>query len=103
MAVLLKTIKKVTVQQAGQRQRLSSEHIMVSSVTVQSFRTNTGYQYIGDSTVDSNNGQEFGAGDVAEVDGPPSPRGQEEFDLFDVYVDSSIAPAEFRITAWIRK
>src|SRR5690349_7125067 len=103
MAILLKTIKKVTVTQAGQRQRLSPDHIMVSSVSVQSFRTNTGYQYIGDSTVDSSNGQEFGPGDVAEIEGPMGARVPEDFDLYDVFVDSSVNGAEYRISAWTRK
>jgi hypothetical protein len=103
MAILLKTIKKVTVAQAGVRQRLSDSHVLVSSATVQSFRTNTGYQYVGDSTVDANNGQEFAPGDVAEIDAPQGARGPEEFDLFDVFVDSTTNNAEFRITAWTRK
>lgn len=103
MAVLLKTIPIVTLAVAGQRKRLSENHQMVSSVTIQSFRSNTGYQYVGDSTVNSSNGQEFGPGDMAEIDAPMGSRGPEEFDLYDIFVDSSTNGAEFRITAWIRK
>jgi hypothetical protein len=103
MAVLLKTIKKVTVPQAGVRQRLSAERMIVSSCTIQSFRTNTGYQYVGDYSVDSSNGQEFGPGDIAEIDAPSGARGPEEFDLYDVFVDSTTNAAEFRISAWTRK
>lgn len=103
MAVLLKTIKKVTVAVAGTRQRLSESRQLVSSCTIQSFHTNTGYQYVGDYTVDANNGQEFGPGDIAEIDAPQGSRGPEEFDLYDVFVDSTTNGAEFRISAWTRK
>lgn len=103
MAVLLKTVATVTVSSAGTAVPLSSSSMMVYSATVQSLRTNTGYQYIGDSTVTSSNGQEFGPSDVAEVEGPPSAKGQEQFDLSQVYVNSSTSGAEFRITAWIRR
>lgn len=102
MNVKLKTIQSVIVTKAGWRKRLSESPLRVFSVTVQSLRTNTGYQYIGDSTVTSSNGQEFAPEDVAEIEGPPAPRGQEEFDLQDIYVDSSTDAAEFRISAWIR-
>lgn len=102
MNVKLKTIQSVTVAKAGWKKRLSETPLRVFSVTVQSLRTNTGYQYIGDATVTASNGQEFKPEDCAEIEGPPSPRGQEEFDLFDVFVDSSTDAAEFRISAWIR-
>lgn len=104
MAVKLKTVSTVTVSSAGTAVPLSATSLLVYSVSVQSLRTNTGYQYIGDSTVTSSNGQEFGPSDVAEVEGPSSPRGgQEQFDLSEIYVNSSTSSAEFRITAWIRK
>ena len=102
MAVRVKTFKAVTVATAGQRKPLSDSSILVYSATVQSLRTNTGYQYIGDSTVTSDNGQEFGPSDTVSADGPPSSRGQEQYDLADIFVDSSTDGAEFRISAWIR-
>jgi len=103
MAVKVKTIQVVTVETAGQRKPLSDSPMMVYGASVQSLRTNTGYQYIGDDSVTSANGQEFGPSDVVEIDGPPSAKGQEQFDLAEIYVDSSTDAAEFRISAWIRK
>lgn len=103
MAVKPKTLPPVTVQVAGQRKKLSETSILVYGATIQSLAANTGTQYIGDETVTSNNGHPFGPDDTVEVDPPPSSKGQEQFDLSEVYVDSSTSGAQFRISAWIRK
>lgn len=104
MAIKLKTFPAVTVSTAGQRKRLSETSILVYAVSVQSLRTNTGYQYLGDSSVSSTNGYEFGPSDVAEMEPPPGTAGREpaQIDLKDIYVDSSTDAAEFRIAGWIR-
>jgi hypothetical protein len=96
------TLPKVTVTQAGEAQPLSQNSVLVYSVTIQSTRLNTGYQYVGDSNVTSDNGQEFGPSDTVEIEAPPSPKGQFEFDLKDVYVDSTTNNAEFKVVAWIK-
>jgi hypothetical protein len=103
MAVQLKTLTEVTVAQPGQKQAIYSQKLMVYSVSVQSLSTNTGSQYIGDSSLTSDNGQVFGPSDVAELDGPPSAKGQEQFDVSSIFVDSSTAGAKFRVSVWIRE
>lgn len=104
MGLKLKTFNAVTVVQPGVRKRLSDTSVLVYGVSVQSLRTNTGYQYLGDSTVDSNNGYEFGPSDVAEIEPPSGTAGREpaQVDLKDIYVDSTTANANFRIAGWIR-
>jgi hypothetical protein len=104
VAIKLKTFPAVTVTNAGQRKPLSETSVLVYAVSVQSLRTNTGYQYLGDSTVTSSNGYEFGPSDVSELEPPPGTAGREpgQLDLKDIYVDSSTDAAEFRIVGCIR-
>ena len=102
MAIKLKTFSPVTVTQAGVRKRLSEVSVLVYAVSVQSLRTNTGYQYMGDETVSSTNGYEFGPTDVAELPPPNGSKEPMQFDLKDVWVDSSTSGAEFRVSAWVR-
>ena len=105
MAVKLKTFPVVTVTTPGIAKRLSETSVLVYSVSIQSIRANTGYQYVGDSSVSSSKGYEFGPSDVAEIEPPTGTAGREpaQIDLKDVYVDSTTANAEFRIAGWIRE
>ncbi len=100
--VLLKTLSAITVVTAGTQVPLSATSLLVYSVSVQSLRTNTGFQYIGDSTVETNNGYEFGPSDVAEVDPPHGAHEPQQIDLKDIYVNSTTNNAEFRVVVWIR-
>lgn len=102
MAVTIKTLTAVTVTSAGTRVPLSATHLLVYSVTIQSLESNTGTQYIGDGTVSSTNGFSLSPGNIVEIDSPDA-RGVDQFDLNDVYVDSTVNAAEFRILAWIRE
>ena len=99
----LKTIAAVTVATSGTPVALCASTQWVYSATIQSLSSNTGTQYIGDSTVTSSNGLQFGAGDIIEVDAPASARSTDQFDLSKVYVDSSTNGAAFRVVAWIRE
>lgn len=102
----LKTIAEVTVTTAGTRVPLSATSVYAYGVSVQSLRTNTGYQYIGDVTVSSANGYEFGPSDVAEIEPPAGTSGGREpsqVDLKEIYVDSTTNNAKFRVVAWIRE
>ena len=99
----LKTLPAVTVATAGSEQPLASARTMVYAATVVSLSTNTGTQYLGDSTVTSSNGIPFSGGDTMEIESPSGARGVDQFDLSKVYVDSSSNGAEFRIVAWIRE
>lgn len=102
MAIKLKTLSPVTIGQPGERRRLSETSLMVYGVSVQSLRTNTGYQYMGDETVTSSNGYEFGPTDVAELPPPSGAKEPMQFDVKEVWVDSTTAGASFRISAWVR-
>lgn len=102
MAIKLKTFPEVTVTQAGVRQRLSDTPVLVYDVSVESLSTNTGTQYIGDETVTSSNGHAFGPSDIAIVKPPSGSREPMQFDLMDVFVDSTTNGAKFRILSWIR-
>lgn len=101
MALRAKTFNAIITGSAGSRKAVVDSSILVYAATIQSMRTNTGHQYIGDNTVTAANGQEFQPGDVAEAE-PPSER-REQFDLSKVYVVSDTASSEFRISAWIRE
>lgn len=102
MGVRLKTVAEVTVTTAGTRVKLSETSILVYSVSIQSLSTNTGTQYVGDNAVTSSNGMIISPTDVAELDGPIGAREPHQFDLTDIYVDSSTNGAKFRVSAWIR-
>lgn len=101
--IKLKTFDAVTVATAGTRVPLSATSVLVYGVSVQSYRTNTGYQYLGDDTVSSTNGYEFAPSDVAEAEPPMGGREPQQMDLKDVYVDSTTNNATFRVSAWVRK
>lgn len=98
----LKTLPAVTVSTNGTAVPLYSTSLMVYSVAVQSLNSNTGSQYVGDSTVTSSNGVRIGAGDSIDID-PPEARGFDQFDISKIYVNSSTDGAEFRVVAWIRE
>ncbi len=99
----LKTLPAVTVATAGSEQALYTQPLMVYSATIVSLSTNTGSQYIGDSTVAASNGLPITPGDDWELDVPFGVKGVDQFDISKVYVDSSTNAAEFRITVWIRE
>lgn len=100
--VKFKTLAEVTVVTAGTRVAISTSSLQVYSLSIQSLSTNTGSQYVGDSTVSSSNGMVFNPSDVAELDGPPGAREPHQFDASTIYVDSSTNNAKFRVSAWIR-
>lgn len=103
VSVRIKTIAEVTVTTAGTRVPLSVASVLVYAVSVQSYRTNTGYQYIGDDTVSSANGYEFAPSDVAEIEPPLGSKEPQQFDLKDIYVDATVNNSKFRVVAWIRR
>ena len=101
-ALKLKTLPAVTVATSGTRQPLSATTIMVYGVIIISLSTNTGIQYVGDSTVSTSNGAPIAPDGSWELGPPEAARGYDQFDIKDVYVDSSSNGAEFRIMAWVR-
>lgn len=103
MALIPKTLSARTVATAGTPVALSASSLLVYAATVQSLSTNSGSQYLGDSTVDSSTGMEIKPGDIAEIEPPAKARGNDMFDLSKWYVDSSSNGAEFRVIAWINE
>lgn len=102
MAIKPVTLPAVIVGAPGQRKSISTTRVLVYSATIQSVKTNTGTQYIGDKTVTAANGQPMEPGGQAVVKSPTGGKEPEQFDISEVYVDSSTAGAEFRISAWMR-
>lgn len=104
MAIKLKTFPAVITGGVGVRKRLSETSVLVYAVAIQSLHSNTGYQYVGDSTVTSSNGYEFGPSDVAEIEPPVGTAGREpaQVDLKDIFVASTTDASEFRVVGWIR-
>lgn len=98
----LKTLAAVTVTTAGTPVPISATTVMVYSLIVISLSTNTGIQYVGDSTVSSSNGAPIAPDGSIEFEPPESARGYDQFDIKNIYVDSSTNGAGFRVLAWIR-
>ncbi len=101
-ALKLKTLPAVTVTTSGTRVPISATTVMVYSLIVISVSTNTGIQYIGDDTVAVANGAPIAPDGSVEFEPPESARGYDQFDIKDIYLDSSSNGAEFRVLAWIR-
>ena len=101
MGVSLQTIKRVTIAQANKATPLSIIPIMVRSVHLEAGSTNTGVCYVGDITVNSIDGTEFGPGDSCELEGPLSPKGSEEFNLAGIFILSATVGNFVRVLAWI--
>ena len=99
--IKLKTLPAITVATAGTAVPLSSYPIMVYEFILLSLSTNTGTQYIGDSTVVSSNGMPFIGSEDFELE-PPA-KGSDQFDLSKIYVNSTTSGAAFRLMAWVRE
>lgn len=87
----LKTIRsfKKTVSTAGVRVALTSTSTPCASFTVKALRANTGYIYIGDSTVSSSTCDGLAANEsLPAAADPDQTRG---FDLSLVYIDASVS------------
>ena len=100
--LLLKTLPAITVATSGVEQRIYSTNLLVYGVIIISLSTNTGIQYVGDSTVTTSNGAPIAPDGSFELAPPENLRGGDQFNLYDIFVDSSTNAAEFRIMAWIR-
>lgn len=99
----LKTFPAVTVSKAGERKQIYDKSLLVYEVSIQSLTSNSGTQYVGDETVTSSNGHQVLPGDPVVIELPSRARATDQFDISDVYVDSSTDGAEFRVSAWIRE
>lgn len=98
----LVTLPAVTVATAGTEQAAYAGNLEVFSAIIVSLSTNTGTQYVGDSTVSSSNGLPIAPDGSLEMGPPENMRATDTFNLGEVYLDSSTNGAEFRIAAWVR-
>lgn len=99
--IIPRTLTAVTVTTAGTSKPASAISLQVYSLVIVSLSTNTGVQYIGDSTVSSANGMPIAPDGDFTFEPPDMVKG-DTFDANKVYLDSSTSGAEFRIMAWIR-
>lgn len=96
------TLPAVTVLVAGTSVPLSNTEILATDVIVTADLLNGGVLYVGDSSVDSSNGQPLQAGE-SYVLSTSSLRGtNESFDVSDIWVDSSANGVVARV-AYIAK
>ncbi len=97
----LVTLPARTVATSGTSVTAYNGNLEVFSAIIVSLPTNTGTQYIGDSSVTTSNGMPIAPDGSLEM-GPPDNYKGDTFNLGEVYLDSSTNGAEFRIAAWVR-
>lgn len=90
MALKVVTGAVVTVATAGTAVVVSATSIKTSSFTIQADPANTGVIYVGDSSVDNTNGIVLVASQSAEFVGDVRRGGGDEYDLNEVFLDSSV-------------
>lgn len=90
MAVQLKGLGNVSTVTAGTRVRITSSHIVTPGIVLQARSTNTAKVYVGGSDVDATHAAMVMApGDSVEIVGPMIGGIEEEFDLYDIWLDSA--------------
>lgn len=102
MATAIKTLANKAVTTAGTRVQITTSHILATALTIQALRTNTGYIYVGDSSVAVGQGIELGANRVFSFSGAKDRGGNCEFDLSEVYIDSSVNGEGVRLAYELR-
>lgn len=97
----LMTLPSVTVTTAGTAVPVYTSSLLVYAATIQSVNANTGTGYFGDSTVSSSNGIEVPIEGIVEIESPAHSRG-DQFDVSELYLDSSVNGETFRVVVWVR-
>jgi hypothetical protein len=97
----LLTLPARTVTTSGTPVTAYDGNLEVFSAIIISLSTNTGTQYVGDSTMDTGDGMPIAPDGSLEM-APPDNVREDTFNLGLVYLDSSTNGAEFRIAAWVR-
>ena len=100
--IQLKTMPLTEVLVSNNAVALSSTSLPVSSVVIQAEYTNVGRIVVGDSTVTNTTGLELGPGDTTSIS-MESLHKQGEFDLADVYINSTTSGNKVRCLAFRRK
>lgn len=102
MAGLLQTFPLITLV-ANVPQKLSSDHIAVTSLTVQAEDGNIGNIYIGDENVTTTSGIILAEQDPAVVRVGNRGHGAEEFYIDEVWVVTSTSGNKCRVAAFRRR
>lgn len=102
MAVKIATLPVVTVVSSGTAVPVHPSLLYVTSITIQADYTNVGNIYVGDSTVTTLNGLEIPPGDAAEITADNSKAGSEEFDISQIYINSSTTGNKAKIAVFRR-
>jgi hypothetical protein len=92
MAAVTVVSTNKTVTTAGTRVRVTSSSTLATSVVLQAGCNNTGYQYVGDSTLTTANGIRLSACEKFAISAdslPTSAMGS--IDLTNLYLDSSVS------------
>ena len=81
-----------TVTAAGTQEQLSTSNIKVLAVTISAERSNTGFIYVGDSTVSSTNyGVDLDAADSVTFTAPDMGIKHGNISLEDIWIDCSVS------------
>lgn len=89
MSIKLNTRSVVTVTSAGTRVQVSSTDLYAYDVIFQAPTANAANIFIGDSTVSSSNGLILTPGDSMSLSGTVFKTHTDQFNLKDIYVDST--------------
>ncbi len=79
-----------TITTAGTQLPIATSKTLVTSIVIQAHPANTGYIYVGDSTVDANTGIRLSAGDKFSISVDPRNQGASLIDLNKLYLDTSV-------------
>lgn len=102
MAIKVATLPVITVSSANTAVALHSTTLYATSITIQAEYTNVGNVAIGDSNVTALNGLELPPGDAAEITADNTKVGSEEFDVSQIFVNSSTSGNKVRIAVFKR-
>ncbi len=95
MAQKLTQLAQTTVTTAGTRVQLNSgTSFRTASVQVQAAYTNSGYVYVGDSSVSSTVGIALAPGDCVCIEGEEG----QYVDIADIYVDASVNSSKVNVS-----
>lgn len=85
------TLADKAVTTAGTRVQLTATNTYVMAVTIQGNGANTGFIYVGDSSVSATRGVELDAGQAVTLSGTVTQKGTIELlNLADIWLDSSV-------------
>lgn len=101
--IKLSTLPPVTLASAGTATPVSTTSLRVTSLTIQSDKSNTASMYLGSDSVTVASGLEIVPGETAEVTADNVRAGSEEFDVSEIYLITGTSGQMFRAGVFIRR